>query len=195
MTWKWDTSVSAPQGPGSPAPLSNRAVGRRPTLAKKLQLTAPFNLFSTLLSLRQNQSRAHITWAGLLSNSLEPLRSPHTLFREMSYSHGVLRWPVNNIKNLFSLLTGRIEYFWIGLISWYPMSDVQNEICITEEAVRGKTLQCLTQLFYNDVERIYSGLLMGATSSNLWASTPPNSFIHRPHSCPSFTSCQRFSLL
>lgn len=108
----------------------------------------------------------------------------------MNYIHGALRCPANNAENLFSLLTGRREYFWTGLISWYPMSDGQNEICITEEAVRDKTLQggevCTASL--QGCGKNLPWAVIGATSSNLWTSTPRNSHIHRPHSCPSFTS-------
>lgn len=71
------------------------------------------------------------------------------------------------------------------------MSDVQNEICITNEVVRGMTLQA-GEVYTAFLEGCGKNLLwavMGATNSNLWTSTPPNSHIHRPHSCPSFTSC------
>lgn len=79
----------------------------------------------------------------------------------------------------------------MGLISGYPMSDVQNEICITEEAVRGMTLQegGVCTAFLQRCGKNLLWAVMGATSSNLWKSTPPNSHIHKPHSCPSFTSC------
>lgn len=109
----------------------------------------------------------------------------------MSYTSGALMCPANNTENLFALLTGRREYFQMGWISWYPMSDVQNEICIAEEAVRGKTLQGeeVCTAFLQGCGKNLLWAVTGATSSNLWTSTPPNSHIHRPHSCPSFTSC------
>lgn len=77
------------------------------------------------------------------------------------------------------------------------MPDVPNEICISDEAVRGKTLQGgeVCTAFLQRCGKNLLWAVMEARSSNLWTSTPPHSQIHRPSSCPFLQAAQRFSLL
>lgn len=76
MAWKWDTPTSATQSPGSPVPPEQGLQARDQLLlsstsaCKEITADSSFHLFSTWCSLRQNQSAAHLTWAGLLSRSL-----------------------------------------------------------------------------------------------------------------------------
>lgn len=101
----------------------------------------------------------------------------------MSYTHGILRCPGNNIKSRRVFLNGANQL--------KSMSDVQNGICIAEEAVGGKTLQGeeVCTAFLQGCGKNLLWTVMGARSSKVWTSTSPNSHIHRPYSCPSFISC------
>lgn len=101
----------------------------------------------------------------------------------MSYTHGILRCLGNNIKSRRIFLNGANQL--------KSMSDVQNGICIAEEAKRGKNLQGeeVCTAFLQGCGKNLFWTVMGARSSKVWTSTPPNSHIHRPYSSPSFTSC------
>lgn len=72
------------------------------------------------------------------------------------------------------------------------LSDLQNEICITEKWVRGKTLQggevCIAFLQACGKNLLTAGCNEGHKQQFVDKYTPSLD-IHRPHSYPSFTSC------
>lgn len=106
----------------------------------------------------------------------------------MSYTHGILRCPGNNIKSRRVFLNGANQL--------KSMSDVQNGICIAEKAIGGKTLQGeeVCTAFLQGCGKNLLWTVMGARSSKVWTSTPPNSFTG-PTPAPLLQAAQRFSLL